>query len=62
MAVPLSYNIRNLRVRLFSTLMTVLSVGLVVAVFIGVMALARGLEEAFVATGEPLNVVVLRQG
>jgi putative ABC transport system permease protein len=62
MAVPLSYNIRNLWVRLFSTLMTVLSVGLVVAVFIGVMALARGLEEAFVATGEPLNVVVLRQG
>jgi putative ABC transport system permease protein len=35
---------------------------LVVAVFIGVMALARGLEEAFVATGDPLNVVVLRQG
>jgi putative ABC transport system permease protein len=62
MAVPLSYNIRNLRVRLFSTGMTVLSVGLVVAVFIGVMALARGLEEAFVTTGEPLNVVVLRQG
>src|SRR5512137_593385 len=62
MAVPLAYNIRNLRVRLFSTVMTVLSVGLVVAVFIGVMALARGLEEAFEATGEPLNVVVLRQG
>ncbi len=62
MAVPLAYNIRNLRVRLFSTLMTVVSVGLVVAVFIGVMALARGLEEAFEATGEPLNVVVLRQG
>jgi putative ABC transport system permease protein len=62
MAVPLAYNIRNLRVRLFSTLMTVLSVGLVVAVFIGVMALARGLEEAFEATGDPLNVVALRQG
>lgn len=62
MAIPLAYNLRNLRVRLFSTAMTVLSVGLVVAVFIGVMALARGLEEALVATGEPLNVVVLRQG
>jgi putative ABC transport system permease protein len=62
MAVPLSYNVRNLRVRLFSTVMTVLSVGLVVAVFIGVMALARGLEEAFEATGDPLNLVVLRQG
>ena len=62
MPVPLTYNIRNLRVRVFSTVMTVFSVGLVVAVFIGVMALARGLEEAFVATGDPLNVVVLRQG
>ena len=62
MAIPLAYNLRNLRVRFFSTAMTVLSVGLVVAVFIGVMALARGLEEALVATGEPLNVVVLRQG
>jgi putative ABC transport system permease protein len=62
MPVPLTYNIRNLRVRFFTTCMTVLSVGLVVAVFIGVMALARGLEEAFVATGDPLNAVVLRQG
>ena len=62
MPVPLAYNIRNLRVRAFSTVMTVFSVGLVVAVFIGVMALARGLEEAFVATGDPLNLVVLRQG
>jgi putative ABC transport system permease protein len=62
MPVPLAYNIRNLRVRVFSTVMTVFSVGLVVAVFIGVMALARGLEEAFVATGDPLNLVVLRQG
>ncbi|MGH7411749.1 MAG: ABC transporter permease [Candidatus Methylomirabilis sp.] len=62
MGIPLSYNLRNMRVRAFSTVMTALSIGLVVAVFIGVMALARGLEEAFVSTGEPLNLVVLRQG
>src|SRR3990170_2616122 len=62
MLIPLSYNFRNMRVRAFSTVMTTLSIGLVVAVFIGVMALARGLEEAFVATGVPLNLVVLRQG
>ena len=59
MAIPLTYNLRNLRVRAFSSVMTALSIGLVVAVFIGVMALARGMEEAFVATGSPLNVVVL---
>lgn len=62
MAIPLAYNVRNLRVRAFSSLMTALGIGLVVAVFIGVMALARGLEEAFVDTGVPLNLVVLRQG
>ncbi|MGH7427709.1 MAG: ABC transporter permease [Candidatus Methylomirabilaceae bacterium] len=62
MGIPLTYNLRNLRVRAFSSVMTALSIGLVVAVFIGVMALARGMEEAFVATGSPLNVVVLRQG
>ncbi|MBI3121648.1 MAG: ABC transporter permease [candidate division NC10 bacterium] len=62
MAIPLTYNLRNLRVRAYSTVMTALSIGLVVAVFIGVTALARGLEEAFVTTGTPLNLVVLRQG
>lgn len=62
MAIPLTYNLRNLRVRAYSTVMTALSIGLVVAVFIGVTALARGLEEAFVTTGAPLNLVVLRQG
>jgi putative ABC transport system permease protein len=45
-----------------TTLVTAISVGLSVTVFIAVMALAEGLRNVFVATGEPLNIIVLRQG
>ncbi len=61
-AIPISYNIRNLLIRWKSTVMTALSIGLVVAVFIIIMSLSQGLKNAFVTTGEPLNVLVLRQG
>jgi len=62
MKIPLKYNIRNLLVRRTSTAMTVLGIAAVVAVFIGLNALSRGLQEAFVSSGEPDNVIVLRQG
>lgn len=62
MAIPLKYNFRSLFVRRVSTAMTVLSIALVVAVFVGVMALATGLEMALVTTGDPLNVLVRRRG
>ena len=62
MAVPLKYNFRSLFRRRVSTLMTVLSIALVVAIFMGVMALATGLERALVESGGPLNILVRRQG
>src|SRR5213592_4914735 len=62
MAIPLKYNLRSVLVRRTGTLMAVLSVSATVAVFVSVMALARGLEAAFTATGHPLNLVVIRQG
>jgi putative ABC transport system permease protein len=62
MAIPLKYNFRSLLVRRVSTVMTTLSIALVVAVFVGVMALANGLEAALVSSGDPLNVLVLRRG
>lgn len=61
MAIPLKYNIRSLLVRRVSTVMTVLSIALVVAIFVGVMALAGGLEGALAASGDPLNVLVRRR-
>jgi ABC-type antimicrobial peptide transport system permease subunit len=61
MAIPLKYNLRNLAVRRVSTLMTVLTIALVVAVFIAIMSLASGLNAALVSTGAPENVIVIRQ-
>jgi putative ABC transport system permease protein len=60
--IPLRYNLRSLRIRWVTTLVTAVSVGLSVTVFIAVMALAEGLREVFVSTGEPLNLLVIRQG
>lgn len=42
--------------------MTVMSIALVVCIFVGIMALAQGLETALVTSGDPLNVLVRRQG
>lgn len=62
MAIPISYNLRNLMVRKTTTIMTALGVGLTVAVLLAVLALVQGLSTAFQATGEPLNLLVTRQG
>jgi putative ABC transport system permease protein len=61
MAIPLKYNLRNLRARFVTTLVTALSISLTVAIFITLMALANGLRMAFVSTGHPRNLIVLRQ-
>lgn len=62
MALPLKYNIRNIVVRKGSTLATAFTIGLTVAVFLMVMALARGIDLTLSASGEPLNMIVLREG
>ncbi|MBI4877769.1 MAG: ABC transporter permease [Acidobacteria bacterium] len=62
MAIPIAYNLRNLAVRKTTTLMTALGVALTVAVLVGVLALVEGLRTSFVATGHPLNVLVMRKG
>jgi len=61
MAIPLKYNIRNLFVRKITTGLTVLGIGLVVAVFLSVMSLSEGLTRVFKASGSTRNVLVLRQ-
>jgi putative ABC transport system permease protein len=62
MFVPIKYNVRNLLVRRTSTLLTVFGIGVSVAVFVSVMALVEGIRETFVTTGEPLNVLAIRNG
>ena len=62
MKIPLSYNARSLLQRPVSTAFTALGIGLVVAVFIGMLALANGFRAALVRTGSSENVLVLRRG
>ena len=60
--VPIKYNLRSLIVRRVGTIMTMLGVALTVAVFVSVLALVNGVNSAFVDSGEPLNLVMIRQG
>jgi hypothetical protein len=62
MAIPLSYNVRNLRLRKSLTIMTALGIALTVATAVFIMALLAGLGRAFASTGDPLNVLMLRKG
>lgn len=62
MAVPISYNVRNLVVRKTTTMMTALGIALTVAVLLAVMATAHGLTAALASTGDPLNILVTRRG
>jgi putative ABC transport system permease protein len=62
MALPIKYNLRNLTVRKGTTLATAVSIGLTVAVFLMVMSLARGIDQTLAGSGEPHNLVVLREG
>src|SRR6266481_2488499 len=62
MAIPISYNIRNLRLRKGLTIMTALGIALTVTTVVFLMALLAGLKQAFVSSGDPLNVLVLRKG
>ena len=62
MAVPFSYNFRNLWTRRLTTILTVSGMALVVFVFTTILMLANGLQKTLVETGSYDNVVVLRKG
>ncbi len=60
--IPVKYNLRNLRVRWVTTLMTVLSTALVVLIAVLVFGMVDGLERALRVSGHPLDLIVLRKG
>lgn len=62
MPLPLKYNFRNITVRKSSTFATAFTIGLTIGVFLMVMALARGIDLTLTSSGEPLNLIVLREG
>jgi putative ABC transport system permease protein len=60
--IPLKYNVRNLRVRWKTTLMTVLGTGLVVWSSCILFGLVEGLEHSLSISGDPLDLIVMRKG
>ena len=62
MALPLRYNFRNVLVRWRTTLFTILGIAAVVAVFVLLRGMARGIERSSGNTGDPRNILVVRKG
>lgn len=62
MALPLSYPLRNLLARPYRTLLTASVIALVVVACTLLLGLLSSLERTLVQSGNPLNLVVLRQG
>jgi putative ABC transport system permease protein len=62
MAIPLSYNIRSLRVRWSSTVVAVIGIAGTVGVFIAMLALAFGFKATLVSSGSARNAIVRRAG
>lgn len=61
-AIPLGYNLASLRARWPSALVAVVGIAGTVAVFVAMLALARGFEAAMLASGSPENAIVRRAG
>jgi ABC-type lipoprotein release transport system permease subunit len=62
MAIPISYNVRSVLRRPWSTLATAVGIGLVVAILVLALALAHGFQQSVVATGSARNALVMRTG
>ncbi len=62
MALPITYNLRNLRERWKTTLLAIGGIALVVAVFVSLAAMASGFRIALAATGSDDNGIVVQRG
>jgi len=62
MAIPISYNIRNVMQRPLTTLATGSGIAMVVMILIGAFALASGFQAALVETGSTENAFIRRTG
>jgi putative ABC transport system permease protein len=62
MALPLYYNVRNVRVRWQVTLLAIGGIALVVAVFAVLMSMSEGFKAALRSTGRTDNAIVVQRG
>jgi putative ABC transport system permease protein len=61
-AIPFGYNVQSVRARWPSAAVAVLGIAGTVAVFVAMLALARGFKATLVSSGSPGNVIVRRAG
>ena len=62
MAIPFVYNMRSVRRRWASSLVAVLGIAGTVAVFVAMLALARGFQATITSSGLPENAIVQQAG
>ena len=62
MALPISYNVRSLRVRWQVTMLAVFGIALVVSVLTVLMAMSEGFSIALRATGRKDNAIIVQRG
>jgi putative ABC transport system permease protein len=62
MALPISYNVKNLIVRWKVTLLAIGGIALVVAVMLILAAMSNGFRVALRSTGSPDNMIVIQRG
>ena len=62
MAIPISYNVRNVIVRWKVTLLALAGISLVVGVLIALTAMANGFSKALAATGSADNAIITQRG
>ncbi len=62
MAIPFKYNLRNLRLRWVTSLLTAGGIGLVTLIFLGMFSMGLGIERSLLSSGHPLNLILLRTG
>ena len=60
--IPIKYNIGNLTARRVSTLMSVLGIGVVIAVMLSMMALYNGVRKATISSGSKDVLMIMREG
>lgn len=62
MALPIVYNVRSLAQRWKVTLLAILGIAMVVAVFVTLLAMQAGFRISLRSTGSPLNGIVTQRG
>jgi putative ABC transport system permease protein len=60
--IPIKYSIGNLTSRRVATALTIVGIGIVIAVMVSMMALYRGVIFATVSSGSPDALLVMREG